>query len=49
MLNELVKSNKDQKTMLEELIKSNKNQEKINNTLFKSIEKALAFINDNKK
>ena len=49
MLNELVKSNKDQKMMLEELIKSNKNQEKINNTLFKSIEKALAFINDNKK
>ena len=49
MLNELVKSNKDQKTMLEELIKSNKNQEKINNILFNSIEKALAFINDNKK
>ena len=49
MLKELVKSNKAQKTMLEELIKSNKNQEKINNTLFKSIEKALAFINDNKK
>ena len=49
MLKELVKSNKAQQTMLEELIKSNKNQEKINNTLFKSIEKALAFINDNKK
>ena len=49
MLKELVKSNKDQKTMLEELIKSNKNQEKINNILFNSIEKDLAFINDNKK
>ena len=49
MLKELVKSNKAQKTMLEELIKSNKNQEKINNILFNSIEKALAFINDNNK
>ena len=37
------------KKMLEELIKSNKNQEKINNILFNSIEKDLAFINDNNK